>query len=345
MYILKNITAISTVAFALLITSCTKSDSSDDDVTGNWIRRSDFEGVARSEGSSFVIGNMAYVTTGYDGTNRLKDLWQYDPAQNSWTQKADLPGTARSSAVGFAIGDKGYIGTGYDNTATKLKDFWEYNSVTNAWLQKADFGGSARYDAVGFAISGKGYISTGYDGNYLKDLWEYTPGATSADPGTWAVKISMGGSKRAGAVAVVYNNRGYIFSGNNNGSSTDVNDLWEFDPTAATPWTEKRKISNASDDDYDDNYAIIRSNGAAFVMNNKAYLVCGENGGLLATTWEYDFATDTWTNKTSFEGVAREGVIGFSVSDRGYILTGRSSSTLFDDIREFHPTEDYNSAD
>ena len=49
MYILKNITAISAIAFALLFTSCTKSDDADDDVTGNWVRRSDFEGVARSD--------------------------------------------------------------------------------------------------------------------------------------------------------------------------------------------------------------------------------------------------------------------------------------------------------
>lgn len=345
MQIVKRIPGILGIGWMVIICSCTKSSSDSDDVTGNWVRRSDFEGVARSEASSFVIGDKAYIATGYDGTTRLKDLWQYDPAQNFWTQKADLPGVARSSAVGFAINDKGYIGTGYDNNANKLKDFWEYDPTANSWLQKADFGGSARYDAVGFGLLGKGYIATGYDGNYLKDFWEYTPGVTSADPGTWAVKVSMGGSKRSGAVVFVYNNKAYVFSGSNNGSSSDVNDLWEFDPSASTTWTEKRKISNVSDESYDDSYAITRANAAAFIIGTKGYVTCGENGSVLGTTWEYDFSTDTWTKKTDFEGVARQGLVGFSVAGRGYALTGRSSTTLFDDIRELLPDQDYNSAD
>lgn len=334
----------SSIAFGILTTaaifsSCTKSDDTTADVIGNWVRRSDFEGVTRSEASSFVIGGKAYICAGFDGTNRLKDLWQYDPVNNFWVQKADLPGAARSSAVGFEANDKGYISTGYDGL-NRLKDCWQYNPSTNTWQQKADFAGSARYDAVGFGLLGKGYISTGYDGNYLKDLWQYDPATDS-----WTQQVSMGGSKRSAAAAFVYNGKAYIFSGNNNGTSSTVNDMWQYDPTAATVWTEKRKISNVSDDDYDDSYAIIRSNAVTFVMNGKGYISCGENGSVLNDTWEYDFANDVWTKKTSYEGVARTGASGFAVSDRGYLLTGRSSNTAFDDIYEFFPAQDYNSND
>ncbi|MBC7890557.1 MAG: galactose oxidase [Ferruginibacter sp.] len=339
MYILKNSRfQLCLLSLTIMIGSCTKTDTTEE-ITGNWIRRSDFEGVTRSEGISFTINDKAYVGTGYDGTDRLKDLWQYDPVQNFWVQMANLPGVARNSAVGFSVNDKGYVGTGYDGL-NRLQDFWQYNPTNNSWAQKANFAGSARYDAVGFGILSKGYISTGYDGNYLKDIWEF-----DVTNNVWEQKVSLGGSKRSGALAFVYQNKAYLCTGANNGSSSSINDLWVFDPLAATSWTEKRKISDVSDDDYDDDYNIIRSNAVSFVMNDKAYITTGENGAVLGTTWEYDFSTDIWTNKTSFEGVARIGAIGFSVNNRGYVLTGRSSNTPFDDIREFFPSQDYEEND
>ena len=343
MYTIKNIPGLCTLIFLVCLSSCTKTDTPTNATSGNWVSRSDFEGVPRSEAVSFVIGDTAYIGTGNDGTSLLNDLWQYDPLQDSWRQKADLPGAARSSAVAFAAGGAGYICTGYDGV-NKLKDLWQYSPATNTWVQKADFGGSARYDAVGFGILTQGYVSTGYDGSYLKDLWQYDPGTD-----TWIQQISMGGSKRTGAVVFVYQNKAYVCTGSDNGSSTNVNDLWVFDPAIANEnvngWTEKRKISNVSADSYDDAYNIIRTNAAAFVIGNKAYVTCGENGAVLNTTWEYDFSQDLWVAKTAYEGVARTGSVGFTVLNRGYVTTGRSSTLSFDDIREFHPNEVYNPND
>ena len=345
MYKLKSITLLGILGFSIIISSCTKTNSLTVGTSGNWVRRSDFEGVTRSEASSFVIGTKAYIATGYDGTNRLQDLWSYDVAANSWgAQLANFPGVARNSAVGFTAAGNGYVGTGFDGV-NRLKDFWQYNPATNTWLPKADFGGNARQDAVGFGIVDKGYISTGYDGNYLKDIWQYDPAADA-----WTQQVSMGGTKRSGAVVFVYKNKAYVTTGANNGSSNDVNDLWVFDPTVATSatvsgWIEKRRISNVSTDTYDDAYNIVRTNAVAFVMGDYAYITTGSNGSVLGTTWEYNFSTDVWVAKTAYEGVAREGAIGFSVSDRGYVTTGRSSTSPFDDIREFHPSETYNAND
>lgn len=339
MYKLKRISLLGISGIYLLISSCTKTSSTSTDTSGNWVKKSDFEGVTRSEAVSFVIGDTAYIGTGFDGTNRLGDLWAYDPIQNFWHQRADLPGATRSSAVAFTAAGKGYVCTGY-NGLDKLKDVWQYNPATNSWVKKNDFAGSARYDAVGFGVSDLGYISTGYDGNYLKDFWQYDPATDS-----WSQLLSMGGSKRSGAVAFVYNNKAYVCTGSNNGSTSGVNDLWVFDPSATPIWTEKRKISNVSSDAYDDAYAIIRNNAVAFVMNGKGYVTTGENGSVLNDTWEYDFTKDEWTKKTAFEGVARTGATAFSVSDKGYVLTGRSSSTPFDDIREFFPSDAYDAND
>ncbi|RAJ02632.1 galactose oxidase-like protein [Chitinophaga skermanii] len=315
------------------LAACQKSSDSTE-TNGNWIKRSEFEGVARNEAVSFVIDNKAYVGTGFDGENRLKDFWMYDQASNYWSQKADFPGAARSSAIGMAIGSKGYIGTGYDGT-NKLADFYEYNPTTNAWEKKADFTGSGRYGATAFAINNKGYITCGYDGNYLKDFYEFEPTTN-----VWTKRESMGGTKRTDAVAFVIDNKAYLVTGSNNGQN--VNDLWVFDGSA---WTEKRKITNVSDDDYDNSYDIPRNGAIAFVMNNKGYVTLGSKSGLASDVWEYDPINDLWDTKTSFEGVARSGAVAFTLNNRGYVALGNSLSQQFDDLWEFDPSAEYNKND
>jgi N-acetylneuraminic acid mutarotase len=327
----------SLIMTAMIISQgCTKSTDSDD-LIGNWKAASDFDGIARSEAVSFVIGDYAYIATGTTERDRLKDLWEFSLTKQYWTQKADLPGVVRNSAVAFSIGNKGYLGVGIDGS-TFLNDFWEYDPIANSWTEKAHFGGSARRDAVAFVLNGKGYISCGYDGNFLKDLWEYTPGATPADMGSWTQKASLTGSKRLGAASFVINNIAYIVSGNNNG--TMLNDLYAYDPVA-NQWTEKRKIYDYSEDSYDDDYTGIgRQNGVAFVMNNLAYLTTGENSSQTSSTWEYDPSTDAWLEKTGFEGTGRSGAISFTLANRGFVLTGRSGSLIMDNGFEFHPGDE-----
>ena len=105
---------------------------------GNWKELSDFEGVIRSGAVSFAIGDKGYVATGYDGFDRLNDLWEFDVEKNFWVQKADFPGAARNAAVAFSVGGKGYLGTGY-NGSDELKDFWEYDPVSKQLGAKGGF--------------------------------------------------------------------------------------------------------------------------------------------------------------------------------------------------------------
>lgn len=321
------------------LSGCEKNTDEDDDLVGNWKKRSEYEGVGRTEAVSFTIGTTVYAGGGYDGSDRLNDFWSFDQITGTWLRIADFPGTARNSAVAFSVNNKGYVGTGYDENDNKLKDFWEYDPATNAWTSIADFGGTGRYNAVGFAIDNKGYVGTGYDGNYLKDMWQYNP-ATN----TWLQVASLTGSKRSEAVAFVHNNLGYVLTGSNNGSY--LNDFWVYNPATNT-WAEKRKISDVSDDDYDDDYGenIKRTNAAVFIMNDKAYLSCGSRGSAIGTTWQYDIGADLWAQKTALEGSAREGLLGFAIANRGYIVTGNNSSFRFDDLWEFYPDEEQNDDD
>ena len=124
-------------SIVLLAISCSKSSDSTD-LVGNWVTRSQLNGDARFKASSFVIADTAYIATGFNGTDRYKDVWAYRADNNTWSLKATFPGAARNSAVGFTVSGKGYITTGYDGSK-RLKDTWEYNASTNTWVSKADF--------------------------------------------------------------------------------------------------------------------------------------------------------------------------------------------------------------
>lgn len=317
---------------------CNKNDETEEETTGNWIRLSSLDGVARCDAVAFSINGKGYICTGYDGKKRLNDLWEYDPDKNSWQQKNDFPGTPRNGAVGFVINNKAYIATGYDGY-NMLKDVWEYDPIYDSWTKKNDFAGTARYGAVAFTIKGKGYIATGYDGRYLKDLWEYDPVTDQ-----WQQKSSLSGEKRHSAVAfVIGDSVVYICTGINNG--VYVNDLWQYNPLTDL-WTKKNYITNYwSDKSFDDNYNMTGINRVALTINNKGYLITGGESTAGSDVWEYDPTEDLWIKKTSFEGSARTEACGFVINNIGYILTGRNGSNYYDDLWSFYPDEEYNAYD
>ena len=326
-------------ALFLLFFATSACDNNDDadELLGNWIERSDFEGKTRSSSVAFSIGDKAYVGTGFNGSDDeyFSDFWRYDPQLNFWQKMADFPGTPRSSAVGFSVNEKGYVGTGFDGD-DELGDFWEYNPDTNEWTQKADFGGSARRSAVGFGLNGKGYIGTGYDGSNLKDFWEYNP-----QEDTWAQIPSLGGSKRKDAVAFVLGNIAYVGTGIHNG--TFEHDFWALNGdligSEEFPWEQLQDL------DVEDDYMILRQGAVGFGLNNRGYIATGSAGQITNTVWEYVPGSDIWQERTALEGAARTDAIAFTVNDGAYVTTGRNGSTYYDDLWEFRPTEAYDEDD
>ncbi len=333
---MKQILNFGIILFASCLFVACNSDDDDDDLVGNWVELSDFEGIPRADAVGVSTDSKAYVIGGYDGEDRLNDIWEFSPSQDYWKQKASFPGVARNGAVGFSVSNKVYVGTGYDGT-NKLNDFYEFDPETNVWTQKADFGGSERYGAIAMSIGDKGYIGTGYDSNYLKDFWEYDP-ATDV----WTQKVSVGGSKRRDAMAFVINGTGYVCGGVDNGMYEP--DFWKYDPSA-DDWTELRDISDATDEDYDDDYSITRTNGVCFVMNNKAYIATGGRNTTGGDVWEYDPNADLWEERMDMEGSDRIEAVGFTINGVGYITTGRNSSYYFDDVWRFEPEAEYDEYD
>lgn len=321
----------------LLLCSCT----SDEDYTyGSWVRRSDLDGVARAQACSFTIGDKGYICTGNTGKKLLKDLWEYDINGNYWTQCASMPDEAleRMDATAFAVKGKGYVSTGAIKTEPYyLNDTWEYDPLSNSWSRKDDFAGSIRYGATSFAINGFGYLGTGYDDNYLKDFYRFSPDAPTGQQ--WEIVNGYGGQKRLFASNFVIDDIAYLCCGTNNGGNVD--DFWSFDGTS---WTRLRDISDTSDDDYDDDYNIVRSSAVTFVIDGKGYLTLGTTSSTYRSDyWVYYPESDLWYGKsdddyTSFEGTSRSKAVAFSTGSRGFVLTG-TNGYYFDDVWELLPYE------
>jgi N-acetylneuraminic acid mutarotase len=295
------------------------------DYIGNWIKQGAFDGYQRGGAVSFVIGDKVYFGTGFNSnldTTYLKDFRVLDPTMNTWLKLGDFPGEPRQGAVAFAIDGKGYMGLGY-NGHIKLKDFWEFDPTTKSWTQKADFLGTARYGAVGFALGTKGYVGTGYDNNDTKDFYQYDPATDQ-----WSQIASIGGDKRQYGVAFTINSKAYVCTGVDNG--INLVDMWEFDPSTGK-WTEKNKLT------YNTSWTITRSGGTGFALGSKGYVCLGYNSGVRKDCWEYDPTLDTWTNKTDFEGSARQNACCYVLNNRAFIMCGQSSSYFFDDVWELKP--------
>ncbi len=379
-----NITLFALMLLGILF-SCTKA-SLNYTQNGNWVSRAVFPQSPSGFGSSFVIAGRAYIGMGQNPLTPLQKLstfYQYTPdaipntpqgydsASGKWRQVSSFPGQPRSNATAFALANgKGYVGTGVANDGvTPLDDFWSYDPNADHWDSVAPLiinGQSyARWDAVGWGFDSVGYVLTGADQNYTYgNVFKYDPVANA-----WSQAPFLPGNTRSGAIGWVYKGKGYIVTGTTPGGRNQINqmayDFWRFDPTIDwndtlhPGWKQLNNISNTNPSTFDDGYAnIVRKWGTGFVIlgtsnGDKGYVTLGSNGSSLTFTWEYDFASDLWTEKTPFEGTARSGAQGFSIisadgrTSRGFVVAGQvpGSNTAFQDLLEFLPNQIYNQFD
>ncbi len=139
--------------------------------------------------------------------------------------------------------------------------------------------------------------------------------------GDWITRSQLNGPTRSEAVGFTIGNYTYLGTGWD-GLTKRYADFWKYDPVNDS-WSQVSSLPDTRNGD-------------------KAYISTGENGVLYTSTWEYDFATDLWKRKSSFEGPATTGAVGFNVQNKGYIATGRSGNgqaAQSDFLREFHPDD------
>ncbi len=330
------------LAFVFTVTtfsSCKKSDS-DTDKSDEWFQKAAFKGPVTSSAASFLINNIAYITTGATTnaagkTAYIKDTYAYDAASDTWSEKAGFPGEARIGAVGFAIGNVGYVGAG-NNGTDNLSDFYKFDMSSNTWTQIASLP-IAVNGAVAFTVNGVGYVGTGSTTTASSGKKNTTAFYKyNASSNTWETIADIPYTEKPNAAfSFVVNNVAYVGGGSTAGGAA-IKDFYKFDPSKENPWTKLNDL-NRSDDSY--TYSLARSNASAFVINGTPFVVGGSNGSVINTTWKYNVGGDYWTNDNGvFAGPARKDAIGFAVGNNGYITTGiNGSSTRYDDTWMFTP--------
>ncbi|WNB17940.1 T9SS type A sorting domain-containing protein [Marivirga arenosa] len=214
---------------------------------------------SRSGAVSFVIGDTAYVGTGYNGTSHLNSFYKYNADDANWRSINNFPGAARKNAVAFVADAKAYVGTGTDGT-TQLKDFYEYDPSTGNWSPISDLPGEIRNQASSFSINNKGYVGLGgNDTGSLNDFYEYDPVT-----GAWEAIASLPESEaRSRAVGFSANGKGYIASGV---GSIQFSGMYSYDPVSDS-WSEEifadSKLSSLQQ-----NTAYTDADGLVHILNS-----------------------------------------------------------------------------
>ncbi|MFM2224948.1 MAG: hypothetical protein RJA07_1150 [Bacteroidota bacterium] len=96
-------------------------------------------------------------------------------------------------------------------------------------------------------------------------------------------------------------------------------------------WTQKHDFGfNQS------NATHVRCNGIGFSYNGKGYVGMGTGDyDFLSDMWEYDTLLHSWTQKASFPGKKRGGVVSFIINGKAYVGLGVDSQRYYKDFWEY----------
>jgi hypothetical protein len=273
-----------------------------------------------------AIGNLLLVVTGFDGvsgdTNVVESSLVGGPcgsptptptasptctaggSPGPWTQAAPV---AIDHYGGFIDSDGtfAYEGGGYSFSAGgTINEFGKFDPVANSWTPLAPVPDLTNAEASGvyapnvnklFVFGGDDPVSgTVVDTTRIYDI------ATNA----WSTGAPMP-DIRAFMASGYFNGKIYLVGGYSTGNiSPAFLQTWEYDPVANS-FATKTSIPAA---------AGFGGAGSG-VINGHLYVAGGRdaNNTVIATTWDYDIADDTWTpraNLLSADNVPGSAVIG-----------------------------------
>ena len=330
----------------------------DDDHLGDWEKAPEFSGRLRNQAVSFVIGDYAYVGTGFGvDLAEYTDFKKYNLKEGTWTDVPDnFPGKGRHGAVAFVAEKEGktyaYVGLGYisanqiqgsDGTDVirakeYLKDFYRFDPTDNSWTRIEDFPGEARRDAVAFTLDNYGYVGTGRADKALlfKDFYCFDPKTE-----TWNTnELGFKGDQRYGASAFGVGGAAYVCLGaKGSGYAQDVIKCTPLGEGKVS-WDNMQALTDKpgvkQDKDYD---RIPRAFAVSFVSNkgkdgeNYAYIATG-TGNSSSTVWKYNHKKDQWHQMEDLAPSAGNvvGAVSFVADGYGYYTTGGTSIDPIDAV-------------
>jgi N-acetylneuraminic acid mutarotase/ribosomal protein S11 len=269
-----------------------------------------------SSGNLWLFGGYGFDSSG--NTDNLNDLWEFSPTAGTWKW---VGGSNTIDASGV-YGTQGLASTSNVPGARQFATFW-IDSSGNLWL-----------------FGGVGLDSTGNTGE-LNDLWEFSPSA-----GTWkwvsgSNTVGAGGVYGSQSVGSTSNVPGarqaalswtdssgnlWLFGGYGLALSGtgDLNDLWEFNPTAGTwEWVSgpntvngggtygTQGVASTSNMPGARQLAIswIDSSGNFWLFGGNGYDSSGTNGNL-NDVWKLNPTAGTWEWVSGSNTVNASGVYG-----------------------------------
>lgn len=145
----------------------------------------------------------------------------------------------------------------------------------------------------------------------------------------WYQKASHGGNARHRCTAFSIGNKGYFGGGHiNSGTEVVHEDYWEYDPATNT-WSQIANFGGGK-----------RYHSVAFVIDNVAYVGCGEDAADLYYNdfWQYNPIVNTWFPAPSLPGNPRRGASSFVINNEGYVGLGQSDFGYEVDFYKFNKT-------
>jgi N-acetylneuraminic acid mutarotase len=193
-------------------------------------------------------------------------------------------------------------------------------AIAQHWQSLVDFPGVERDDALGFRIGDTLYVGTGLNSGWNAQA-DFS-GFDLANQQFISVASLPFGMERQYATSFVLNGHGYVFGGYN--SNGFLNDLWRYVPNTDS-WFLCDSLPSFG-----------RSGSAAFVLNNKAYIIGGKHelSAATAEVWCYDGTLNSWTQQAPLPSGPIWRASAVAYLDKGYLLFGRDENNVF--LNSFH---------
>ena len=84
---------------------------------------------------------------------------------------------------------------------------------------------------------------------------------------------------------------------------------------------------------------LARNMASATTIGNFGYVGLGQGSlAYMNDWWQYDPATDTWTQKANLPGVSRRGAVSFTIGAMGYVGLGETQNGFVNDFWQYNPS-------
>ena len=153
-----------------------------------------------------IAPSQVYVLGGFDGTNRLNDVWSSFDNKTWKREVANAAWSARQHSQAVAYKGRLYVLGGHTGSS-HLNDVWSSGDGKN-WLFEGNADWSVRSEHQAVVYKGRLYVLGGYNGSSrLRDVW------SSADGKSWSFEGNGDWSGRSGHATAVHNDVLYVLGG------------------------------------------------------------------------------------------------------------------------------------